>query len=610
MLPQSTSVPQAPVCVGVGIDTSRYGHYAAFLRNDLQPAAAELAFAESAAGYTLLRQRLEQIAQRHGAVQFVVRLDAAGQYADNLLHFLQGLAAPAADAVPPRQDAKAGNAGRIVYVISSGDPQRNKNYRVALFGAKKSDPIEARACARFAVTEQPPPVKPMSPELRTLRQIAARLHAVVRQRTRLINQFHHLLALTFPELAVLVHDLAAGWVLELLHRYPTAPLLAQGSVSDLENVPYLPHDKIDGLLAHARTSIASLADAAVVELVRDQIRQLRDALARQKRLENLLADTYRRLPTPNHLDTIPGIGAVTAAVLTAFILDIDRFEAPAKLVAYFGVLPIEAASGVDRDGNPRGPKRYVMSRRGNDLVRRYLWMAALSAVRHNPAVRALYARVVAKNPQHKGKAIGHGMRKLLHLAFALWKTGKPFDPQHFPWDREQEKDSATPLVALGRGVGDGELPSDRDVSPKAQATGLKNPVVPVLSEVTAACDPTLPREATQRGLTFVDFAHVKRQLPILRVLDQLGLTVRLKGVGAQKRCACPIHRGDQRGRTFSVHLEQGVFHCFDQRCGAKGDVIDLWASVKGMFLRDAALDLIQTFGLEPAPKTGTGKRQG
>jgi hypothetical protein len=58
-------------------------------------------------------------------------------------------------------------------------------------------------------------------------------------------------------------------------------------------------------------------------------------------------------------------------------------------VAYFGVVPIEVASGVDRAGQARSPRRTVMSRRGNDLVRRYLWMAALSAVRFNPAVRAL-----------------------------------------------------------------------------------------------------------------------------------------------------------------------------------------------------------------------------
>ena len=40
----------APVPIGVGIDTSRYGHYASFLRADLQPAAADLKFVEAAAG--------------------------------------------------------------------------------------------------------------------------------------------------------------------------------------------------------------------------------------------------------------------------------------------------------------------------------------------------------------------------------------------------------------------------------------------------------------------------------------------------------------------------------------------------------------------------------
>src|SRR5262245_51131050 len=112
-----------PLCrrCGVGIDTSRYGHYAVFLSDDLQPAAAELAFPESAAGYALLRQRLDRIAQRHGPVAFVVRLDAAGQYADNLLHFLHCLGSPSADTPPA-----------FSLSVSCGDPQRNKNYRAAL----------------------------------------------------------------------------------------------------------------------------------------------------------------------------------------------------------------------------------------------------------------------------------------------------------------------------------------------------------------------------------------------------------------------------------------------------------------------------------------------
>lgn len=598
MATESTGTPprdtHSPTRIGVGIDTSRYGHYAAFLRDDYQPAADELQFPESADGYAQFRQRLEHIAQRHPAVAFVIRLDAAGQYADNLLHFLHQFG--------KHPERPSGAIPHSDVTLSCGDPQRNKNYRAALFGSKKSDPVEARAAARFALSERPAPTPPLSAELRTLRQVAARLQATVRQRTRLVNQLHHLLALSFPELALLVKDIAQGWVLELVHRFPTASLLAGAADDDLAAIPYLPDQHVAPLLAHARSSIASLGGPTAVELVRDQVRQLRDANARQKRLENLLTQAYRGLPKANHLDTIPGIGAVTAAVLTAAIVAIDRFDTPNKLVAYFGALPIEVSSGVDRDGQPRGSRRYVMSRRGNDLVRRYLWMAALSAVRCNPAVRALYRRVVAKHPQRKAIAIGHAMRKLLHLVFALWKSDQPFDPQHYPWEEPAP--------------GADDEPAGREPTPDpagqttGQAAGHKPASKPARTVVTAACAPTVPPPEPVGEGTFIDFAHLKSQLSMARVLDHLGLAFRLRGSGSQRRGPCPIHRGDGRGRTFSVNLDDNVFHCFDARCGKQGDVIDLWAALHQLNLRAAAIELAQTFDLEPAPASGTEKRNG
>jgi transposase len=584
MLPQAPSPSPPPRRFGVGIDTSRYGHVAAFLRDDLQPAAAELPFAESAQGYAQLRQRLEQIQRRHGVCCFVVRLDAAGQYADNLIAFLHslGTAAPSSTAAPA-----------FALSLSCGDPQRNKNYRVAVFGNLKSDPVEARAAARFAITEKPSSDIPMSLELRTLRQVAGRLQAVVRQRTRLINQLHHLLALAFPELALVVKDLAAGWVLELTHRYPSAQRLAEASAADLAAIPYLPEDKAAPLLDQARSSVASLRGPVVEELVRDQVRQLRDVGARQKRLEKLLVCAYQALPRPNHLATIPGIGDVTAAVLTAFILDIERFRTPNQLVAYFGVMPIEASSGIDREGQARGPRRFVMNRRGNDLVRRYLWMAALSSSRCNPAVRALYARVVAKHPHRKAVAVGHAMRKLLHLAWAIWKTARPFNAEYYPWQ--------TPAPLVG---------SDRGMSQEEQTTGHKQTAEPARKVVTAACTEIVAAAEPIGEGTPIDFAHLKRQLPLAQVLDHLGLLATLRGAGPQRRCTCPIHRGDRRGKTFSVNLDEHVFQCFAKECGAKGDVIDLWSSVNRMSLREAALDLVRTFHLEPAPRSGTEKRNG
>jgi hypothetical protein len=60
---QPTATP-----IGVGIDTSWYGHYAAFLDADLQTVAPDLEAVESAAGYARLRQRLVDLVARFGSV--------------------------------------------------------------------------------------------------------------------------------------------------------------------------------------------------------------------------------------------------------------------------------------------------------------------------------------------------------------------------------------------------------------------------------------------------------------------------------------------------------------------------------------------------------------
>jgi transposase len=602
----------ALVPIGAGFDTSRYGHYAAFVRADLEPAAADLMVVESALGYRQLRQRLDAIAAKHdGHVHFHMRIDVAGCYADNLLAFLHALP--------------------YSKTISLGDPERNKNYRVAIFGSKKSDPVEAHACARFAVTEKPQATPALTPAMRTLAQIASRLESQARQNTRVLNQLHNLLARTFPELALLVKDLGTGWVLKVLQRYPSAAQLAKARPSALEKIPYLPHKHIPVLIEHARASVASLTGRAAQTLVRDLAGQVKDAQARQKSMEKLLVEAYRQLPA-NHLDTITGIGPVTAAILTAKIIDPYRFVLPTKLTGLFGIFPVEASSGIDRDGNTRLPVRMIMSKRGNDLVRRYLWMAALSAAQHNPAVRPLYQRVRAKHPDQPSIAIGHVMAKLLRIALAVWKTGKPFDPEHYPW---QKPANLQPQPQ-------GEAPPETEQAPdqNQQAAGHNNPAMPERSVVTAACGTSSVPEAPAAGNVaaspqvarrasrtrspdrdiisdlprpqpaagpWLDFTHVKSQLPIQHVLEHLNLFAQLRGRGSQWRGPCPVH-AQGKGRTFSVNLGENVFQCFDAKCAIKGDVIDLWAAVKGLKLRDAALELVTLFNLESTP--ATEKRHG
>ena len=156
------------VAIGVGIDTARYGHRVHFLRADRQPAAKPFTFKESSAGHAQLRQALEQLEQRHGQVHFHIRLDAAGQYASNLERFLRSLP--------------------FDKTLSIGEPKRNRDYCKVHFPKRKSDAVEAEACARFAIVEQPKPTPQIPETFVPLRELVSALESQVKQETRLLNR--------------------------------------------------------------------------------------------------------------------------------------------------------------------------------------------------------------------------------------------------------------------------------------------------------------------------------------------------------------------------------------------------------------------------------------
>ena len=573
--------------IGVGIDTARYGHRVSFMRPDRKPAAKPMNVAEGHAGYESLKQRLTQLHQQYPNTKFYVRIDAAGQYAANLEAFLRGLALP--------------------LIISVGEPKRNKDYHKAHFPKRTTDDTESQAMARFAVVEQPEATPATAHAMATLREVAGRLQSKVKQTTRAINQLHNLTARTFPELAPLAEDLAAGWVLKLLARYPTAERVASAHPASLEKIPHLCGEKARAVHEAAKRSVASLRGESAEALVREHVAQVRHCQAAELHLRHLLVAAFADLPDSPHtrILTIPGIGDATAAALVAKVVDIDRFETPDHLVGYLGVFPEESSSGVDKRGRPLPAGTLTMCRKGNDLVRAYLWNAARSAAQHNPAIRALYRRLVAKG-KRGDVAIGHCMRKLLHLVYAVWKSDRDFDEDHFPWEGPTDAGAATTAAPAGVTGPDDEtaVGHKRDLPAQAVVTTAISSVGPEPAEVKPA-----PRRAPA-GRPGIDFAYLREQVTMEQVLEHLGAFAGMGGRGRQRRGPCPVHgtAGDG-GRAFSVNLDKNIFQCFHAGCGLKGNVLDLWAAVHRLPTYEAALHLAGTFHLalnrEEEPVMGT-----
>src|SRR5438270_11140001 len=239
--------------IGVGIDTARYGHRVSFLRPDRQPAAKPLTVLESRDGYQALQERLEQLHQQHPHAQFHIRIDAAGQYATNLEHFLRALPVP--------------------MTLSVGEPKRNKDYQKAHFPKRTTDDTESQAMARFAVVELPGATAPISPAMTILREVAGRLQAKVKQSTQAINRLHNLLARVFPELANLTEDLTASWVLQLLDQYPSAQRIGQARLATLQKIPYLTPELAGQLHLVAQQSVACLSGDVAETLLPDLVAQ-------------------------------------------------------------------------------------------------------------------------------------------------------------------------------------------------------------------------------------------------------------------------------------------------------------------------------------------------
>jgi transposase len=575
--------------IGVGIDTARYGHRVSFLRPDRQPAAKPLTVRENQSDYRLLQKCLEQLQRQHPQAHFHVRIDAAGQYAINLEHFLRSLDLP--------------------MTLSIGEPKRNKDYQKAHFPKRTSDDTESQAMARFAVVELPAATKATTPAMVLLREVAGRLQAKVKQSTQAINRLHNLLARVFPELATLTNDISAAWVLRLLDKYPTAQRIGQARLHTLEKIPYLSRELAQQVQLVAQQSVASLHGHIAEALIRDLVAQVRHCQQAEDQLRQLLRDAFADLaPSPHRqIQTIPGIGTATAAVLVAKIVDIDRFVTPQNLVGYFGVFPEEDSSGVDKHGNPLPPGTLRMSRKGNDLVRHYLWNAVRSAITHNPAIRALHRRLKAKGTRGD-VAMGHCMRKLLHLVFAVWKTDRAFDEHHFPWEQPQQIPQSQPMATAAqdsatRSVNDKAVGHKRDMPALEVVTTAASTVAPA----AVAVKPVAPPKVSARPK--VDYAWLRQQLTMEQVLEHLGLLSHLRGRGRQRRGPCPIHGQSDPQPTFSVHLGKKVFQCFHADCGAHGNVLDLWAAIHHLPLYDAALQLAQTFKLprnrEEEPVQGT-----
>ena len=292
----------------------------------------------------------------------------------------------------------------------------------------KSDPADARTLALMAQQDHTISRDPL--EGVELRQASRFAMTLVTEQARVCQRLIRLVELGFPELGELFDDPACRTAREVLRVAPTAAVARKRRTSTLADANAGPGHRRLGATKAERLKEAAATSIAVAELdeeVAFEVGLLLDQYdlyeAQIERAEDHLASLLDG-ELARRLQTIPGVGPATCAVLIAEIGDIWRFDDADQLTAYAGVHPAERGSG-RKGADPE--TSWHMSKAGNAHLRAAAYRMAVVGVTHNPVIKAHYERK-RRAGKSKMNALGHCMSKALNLVWGVWRNGVDFDP--------------------------------------------------------------------------------------------------------------------------------------------------------------------------------------
>lgn len=249
------------------------------------------------------------------------------------------------------------------YAVAVINPAQAHAFAKALLKRVKTDPIDAHTLTRLAALLQPPPWSPPPAVYHELGQRLAQRDDLMTVRQQFKNQLH------------------------ALGQYPVVVASVQHRLETL----------ITTLTEEIATLEAEIAPA--------------------------LAQDAAWAAAADRLQSIPGIGLLTASWLIVLTLNFSLCPSADAAAAYAGLAPNAYRSGSSVQ------KRACIGHNGNRRLRTALYLATLSGTQHNPILKAMYDRLRAAGKPMKVARCAVA-RKLVRIAWAVVTKEHMFDPTY------------------------------------------------------------------------------------------------------------------------------------------------------------------------------------
>jgi len=248
-----------------------------------------------------------------------------------------------------------------------------KHFALSLNEYSKTDPIDAHVIARMGIERALEHWEPFSPSIRVFKMLSRERQMLIDERTMVRNRLHSA-------------SFIKGILPRILTRYKNR-----------------------------------------VDFLNEQIEAIEQDMHEIKAADEQLRTNL------DLLQTIPGVGFTTAAILLAETDGFRLFSNRSQLISFCGLDIVQHQSGSSVNG------RTHISKKGNRRIRKALHMASLTA-KNKSVFQSIFIRQL-KRGKVKMQALVAVHRKLLLIAYAIVKSGETFDAERHTQHRLIRKPS-------------------------------------------------------------------------------------------------------------------------------------------------------------------------
>ena len=385
----------------LGIDIAKVNHVASLIADDGSILIKAIKFTNSSEGL----QKLLDCISNYDSSQVYCAMEATGTYWLSLFSALTDKG----------------------FNVSVFNPYQIKSFRGAYTNRKqKNDVIDSILIANFLSFNGTEQTSLPNDDLLALKNLTRYRRNLVDNISKAKTQVTGILDKVFPEYSDLFSDIFGEASKQILLNCPTPNEVINFNTRKLANLlkkasrGYHSTNKVREVKNLAKNSfgIKFTGDACSFE-IKQLINQIIFLENQVNELEVKIKDIYSKLD--NHLQSIPGIGEVTAPIILAEIGDINNFSSPSKLTAFAGIDPSENQSGNKKSSNEK------TSKRGSPYLRHALYTAAMVASTNDPVMHDYYIKKRAEGKHHYVALTGIE-RKLLGIIFHVLKENRDYRP--------------------------------------------------------------------------------------------------------------------------------------------------------------------------------------